>query len=310
VKRTGAFSLVAGALWAFSIGSTEAAQITKQTLDDPPLDLIVISGPIQPGDEARFRAVASTTGQAIVILSSEGGNTMAGVEIGKAIRLAGFPTAVPSNTLCASACALIWLAGTPRFAEDDSHVGFHASYVVVAGHTSESGVGNALVGAYLNQLGLSQRAIVFVTSAPPEGIEWLTAEKAQQVGIEFLSLKKGKRTSTEPDRLGVAEEGYDPITTVRKFYKALSEADGTAAAALVIPEKRGIGPFNERNISEFFGNMQEPLRVTSVTQATKTLVKVEYHYVYANGRACDGRSEVTTDYVFGKTLIQRIRANC
>jgi hypothetical protein len=43
---------------------------------------------------------------------------------------------------------------------------------------------------YLNQIGLSPDAIVFVTSAPPEGMEWLTAEKGGDVGIAYDVLAR------------------------------------------------------------------------------------------------------------------------
>ena len=308
------FSVIAAiAVFTLPLKHTNVADIARRTLNDPRLDVITISGPIALGDETRFRALANVSGNAIVVLNSEGGLTFTALEIGKAIRLAGFATAVPSDSLCASSCALIWLAGTPRFSEGDSHVGFHASYIVKDGQASESGVGNALVGAYLTQLGLPQRAIIFVTSAPPEGIEWLDRKKARSVGIEFTSLKK-EMVAAKPSsiNLGIPQERYDPIGTVTRYYNALSAADGNTAAALVIPEKRGIGLFNELNIAKFFGNMRQPLQLISVNQSTATMVNVEYRYVFANGKICNGRSEVTTEYDFGKTLIQKIRAlsNC
>lgn len=47
-------------------------------------------------------------------------------------------------------------------------------------------------------------------------------------------------------------EAYDPVNTAKAFYIALSRADGSSAAAFVVPEKRGIGPFNPGNIAQFF----------------------------------------------------------
>ena len=46
------------------------------------------------------------------------------------------------------------------------------------------GVGNALVGAYLSQIGLPDRAVIYVTQAPPDLMTWLTISEAQQVGID------------------------------------------------------------------------------------------------------------------------------
>lgn len=144
------------------------------------IDLITVTGVLNEGDEDTFRKLAANSGQAIVVLNSEGGLVETGIEIGRAIRLRGFATAVPPGTLCASACALSWLAGSPQYLDDTSKLGFHAAYRVGDGKTSKSGVGNALVGAYLNQIALPDTAIVYVTSAPPEGIEWLSADKSSE----------------------------------------------------------------------------------------------------------------------------------
>jgi hypothetical protein len=43
---------------------------------------------------------------------------------------------------------------------------------------------NALVGAYLNQLGLPFKAIAYITEPPPSDIHWLTFDEARQNGID------------------------------------------------------------------------------------------------------------------------------
>jgi hypothetical protein len=83
-------------------------------------------------------------------LQSDGGSVLAGIEIGEAIRLKGFQTLVVER--CASACALAWLGGTQRFMKAGAQIGFHAAYD--SDSRRESGVGNAMVGAYLNRIGL------------------------------------------------------------------------------------------------------------------------------------------------------------
>jgi hypothetical protein len=52
-------------------------------------------------------------------------------------------------------CALIWLAGSPAVGGPQSHIGFHAASV---GKTISS-KGNAVIGAYLRDLGLNYNAI-------------------------------------------------------------------------------------------------------------------------------------------------------
>ncbi|MCP9233748.1 hypothetical protein NMG46_26640 [Mesorhizobium sp. LMG 17147] len=123
------------------------------------------------------------------------------------------------------------------------------------GTASETGVGNALIGTYLNQIGLSQYTIVFVTSAPPEGMAWLSGEKAGELGLQFASYQTNA-VSSDAVETQITPEPFDPMKAVAAFYHALSNADGVSAVALVIPEKRGIGPFNETSIHSFFGGFR------------------------------------------------------
>jgi hypothetical protein len=235
--------------------------------------------------------------------------------MGKLIHLKHFATLVPEDTLCASSCALMWLAGNPRLIAPGGAVGFHAMFIRQGdGSLMTSGSGNALVGAYLNQLGFSGDVIAYVTRAPPEKMAWLSEGTARAIGLDVVWVGVGARASDTsspqpPPRTGVSHKPYDPVSAVTRFYRALGAADGDTAAALVVPEKRGIGPFNELNMARFFG-MREPLQLRSVRPSGSDSVVAEYRYVYANGRVCNGQAEVTTAYIFGDTFIQGIKANC
>jgi hypothetical protein len=145
---------------------------------------IVISGILMPGDHQKFANLALAPDRAIVFLSSEGGNLIEALEIGKAIRLKGFPTYVIANDVCASACAFIWLAGTPRLMSTAAKIGFHAVYTEESGAVEISSSGNALAGSYLTKLGLSERAIFEVMHAPPTSIQWLTPANFRALGID------------------------------------------------------------------------------------------------------------------------------
>ena len=294
--------IVAGLLFlcAFPLS---AAEITREPLEGD-TDLISVTGVLNEGDEIVFRNLAAASSKALVFLNSEGGDLKAGIEDRTCHPPRGFATATPPGTLCASACALTWLAGSQRFLHPKSNIGFHAAYRVVDGKASESGVANALVGAYLNQLGLSETAIAYVTSAPPEGIAWLTAAKAQMVGITYDAIDEdGPDPASEAGKTFPRSHGHGDA-----FYSALAAADGETASALVVPEKRGQGPFNEVSIHAFFGAMSEPLKLTGTALRGNDDVRVSYEYVTNDGRRCQGRADVQTTYVFGKTLVSRIKA--
>ena len=107
----------------------------------------------------------------------------------------------------------------------------------------------------MNEFVFSDQAVAFVTSAPPQGIELLTPAKCQANGIGYKSIRNALRQAhtqkqdTNFDRtgVGISEEPYDPLRAVQKFYVVLAKADGSAAAKLVIPDKRCKGLFNEQD---------------------------------------------------------------
>jgi hypothetical protein len=83
-----------------------------------------------------------------------------------------------------------WLPGAPaRHNHAMSHeakIGFHAASLKENGQVTSAG--NALVGAYLNQLGLPTAAVVYITEVPPDQIRWMTGAEAQAQGIEVKEL--------------------------------------------------------------------------------------------------------------------------
>jgi ATP-dependent protease ClpP protease subunit len=160
----------------------------------PGVNYITVLGSFELGDDKKFIQIALPLDNAIVAFNSDGGNLSAGLGIGRAIRFKEFTTMVPKNSICASACGLAWLGGFERLVDEGAKVGFHAAYITNNGQSLETGMGNALAGAYLNQLGLSQSAIAYVTEAAPQNMKWLTAEDAKNVGIAMTVL-----TSNETD---------------------------------------------------------------------------------------------------------------
>jgi hypothetical protein len=295
----------------WSIYAAIGAQIAKEAVNG--VDVITLQGPIKSNDVAQFEAAANASSKALVGLNSGGGSLIAGLQMGGLINRKNFATVVPPDSMCASSCALMWLAGNPRIIEPGGVVGFHAAFFDEEnGSKTISAQANALIGAFLNQLGFSADVIVHVTHAMPEQMAWLNESTARRLGIAVVWAEQGNEPSSQPPvPAGGLRKPYAPVSAVAVFYQALGAADGNTAAALVVPEKRGIGPFNENNMASFFGNMREPLRLLSnPRQLGSDLVRAEYRYVYKNGKECNGRADVTTRYEFGNTLIQGIKANC
>jgi hypothetical protein len=93
--------------------AARAAKIVAVTTT-PQGSVIIIDGDLEVGDEKRFIDVALPLTNAVVVLQSNGGNLIAGIEIGKAIRLKGFTTLVPADVQCSSAA--LWLGSAGKLA--------------------------------------------------------------------------------------------------------------------------------------------------------------------------------------------------
>src|SRR4029077_12440781 len=125
--------------------------------------------------------------QVIVTLVSYGGSINPALQIGDLIRKRGISTFVPGDRTCTSACALIWLAGVPRTVGDTPQIGFHAAYDPTT--RRETGAANAVVGAYLRDLGVGYKAIAFMTRKGPTSVEWLTPDLTKELGVAWAKLQ-------------------------------------------------------------------------------------------------------------------------
>jgi hypothetical protein len=173
------------AAWAFlalfSLG-VQAAEVGYTRLDERS-GYISVKGDIEDLDLQEFeRVLAENPNAQLVLLESPGGRLEPALEIGKLIRTSGMWTAAFGE--CASACAYIWMAGRSMVVSENTQVGFHSPYEGEDGE-SVSSVGNALVGAYLNELGFSSNVIAYATSARPNDMQWLSPRDAQLLGLQI-----------------------------------------------------------------------------------------------------------------------------
>jgi hypothetical protein len=182
VRHVLAIVLLLLAPQAASAASIEVKQVDAATA------LVMLEGDLELSDIEVFRSKVAPLSKATVAFRSDGGSLLAGIRIGMLIRVKNFTTIVPDAAQCASACAVAWLGGAHRFLGAGSKVGFHAAYVQKAGGATESGPGNAVLGAYLDQIGLPEDAIVYITQAAPSSMKWLNMEEAAQHGIEVALL--------------------------------------------------------------------------------------------------------------------------
>jgi hypothetical protein len=179
-----------------SAGSAHAASISVESTgpDKPPV--VVVQGTFEGKDGEQFFTKTGSLIAAIVRLESNGGSLVAGIQIGETIRLKGLQTLVPAGARCASACAMAWLGGTQRFMGPGAQIGLHLAYN--ANSEQDTGVANALLGAYLNRVGLPYSAVVYITQSVPQSITWLSIADAKRLGIEVRPLGSAVRVPDAP----------------------------------------------------------------------------------------------------------------
>jgi hypothetical protein len=184
-----------------------AAVITvrEQTPDRP--IVVVVEGTLAAFDEDQFAAKTAPLSSAFVAFNSDGGSLITGLRIGEAIRRKGFSTIVPDDRRCASACALAWLGGVERFIGTSGKISFHAAYDPAS---DESGVGTAVVDAYLSEIGLPYEAIIYITQAASNEMTWLNMSDAAQRGIRVTLL-----SSLAKETIAAIPTRYGDVTTTR-----------------------------------------------------------------------------------------------
>jgi len=201
-----------------SAASSNAATILVSYPKGDEVALVTVEGEIVPNDEKEFQQKVSTVPKAVVAFQSSGGNVVAALRIGKLIRLRNFTTVVPDDMRCASACALAWLGGTNRLMGATARIGFHAAYDEDTGQ--ETGAGNALVGAYLSQIGLPDVAVYYITKAAPTSMTWLNLVDAQKVGIDVSVLDAELTARGEPSTPGQSSAALQLHQRAREFIRA------------------------------------------------------------------------------------------
>jgi hypothetical protein len=200
-------ALIGATIIVLAEGSSMAATITVHAPDGEGRVFVDVVGKINDGDFETFKektdpiAASHPKRQVIVTLVSYGGLIGPAMQIGERVRHRGMSTFVPSERTCASACALIWVAGFPRIVGDTPQIGFHAAYDQDTGR--EVGSGNAVMGAYLRGLGFGYQAIHFMTHKGPTNLEWLTPDAAKEVGAAWSKLQPPRAIPVPPQQPGL-----------------------------------------------------------------------------------------------------------
>ena len=183
--------LTLAATLALAACTAHAADISFRDMGDN-FTAVSISGEIQMYDGLKFKKLIAkipARHNVIVDLDSPGGNVIGGLGIANMVLANGYSTMVGGNTMCASMCADIWLAGKTRFVFDGAKIGMHS-----AGNKVGKGSKTRLVrndnlnmlrmAFYLNR-GLSIETAVAILTPNPNSMMWLDTTNAAKLNIEY-----------------------------------------------------------------------------------------------------------------------------
>lgn len=228
-------------LFSGVLSHAAAAEFRVLRGDDPGFVIVLAAGKLEYGDDERFLGTIAGISSAVVLLDGPGGNLLAGIGIGKAIRLRGLDTLVGPNGSCFSACALAWLGGRNRFLDRSGALGFHAASVRADGIDLTSGSGNALVGAYLTNLGLGEDAVFALTQAGPGDMLILTPAVAQRLRIELAMVALDEDASAADEADGEDLESSTPAPVPGDWSARSSAAQGFVMRHFVVASQMAPG---------------------------------------------------------------------
>jgi hypothetical protein len=187
------FATVLDALIAFPSSSAPAANITVS----PDNVMVIVDDEPTLEDIPTFEALTRGRQGQGVMLKSPGRVAIVGIRLGEIIRSRKMLSYVMRDTFCASACAIAWLGGVWRgISVDHAGVGFHGVYN--SDTLQPSSAGNAVVGAFLGKIGLSDPAITYIMNPGANETQWLSAADARTLGIDAnaIECRRGNCTFT------------------------------------------------------------------------------------------------------------------
>lgn len=218
--------------------------------------VITATGQIDPQAGARFRAYLrdELPEAARVLLSSPGGSLEGGLDLGRAIRAAGFTTEIGSwqpepdswsgevlrDGECLSACAYAFLGGQTRRVHAERQLGFHQFYLdpanlpaqvpgsAIAATLDEAQAMSGQIITYLLEMGIDARLFVLGSGAGRTDMAYPDAATRLDYALETPSgygpffLEPFRNGIVAASRRQAPTEVYDLLTQIT----ALCRSDG------------------------------------------------------------------------------------
>jgi len=150
---------------------------------------IVITGKITPGDTDAFAAEVKQANDAKKIvanvsLNSVGGNLLEGVKLAAAVRVGKISTNVEKT--CASACFLVFAAGSTKVANYAAQIGVHGASDKSGAETVQSNAATVSMAKIATKLGVPAAIIGRMVVTPPSEMVWLSPADLQSMGTTMV----------------------------------------------------------------------------------------------------------------------------
>ena len=162
-------------------------EFSKQVVDQG--TILSATGPINIGDDQRLHdfvgGLPRSTKLVGIVLISEGGNLLEGTRMGRTVRSSGLFTLVPQDSVCASACFLMFAAGRSRFVGDSARIGVHSA-TSDAGENTMSQSATVMMAREASQYGVPSSVIGRMVTTLANGISWLTIDELKEMGVGIL----------------------------------------------------------------------------------------------------------------------------
>ena len=147
---------------------------------------LAVSGPIWPGDGARFdsvvsRAAINHTPIRTVTLDSPGGVVGEGMRMADIIREQHLDVAVPDDAMCASACFMLLAAGSHKVVGRDARIGIHSA-TSTATQGPDDGAATMTMARYVAQLGVPEALVGRMIITDSVNLSWLSPSELRSMG--------------------------------------------------------------------------------------------------------------------------------
>ncbi|WP_158742908.1 hypothetical protein [Acidisphaera sp. L21] len=149
---------------------------------------VVATGVVSLGDDERMRAVLHSlppnTRLEGLSLNSPGGDLEEGLRLATSVHDAHVPTVVGPGAICASACFLVFAAGSPMFASTSALVGVHsASYRGT--ESADAQLATLRMVRRLSEFNVPDAILGKLVTAHPSQIWWLTRAELESMRVDM-----------------------------------------------------------------------------------------------------------------------------